>query len=87
MKGPPNLILEDYLILGALVATIAVTDVALHCSDKNTYSKIWGHIVRSPRWRWVAVGVWTTLTTHLFLGRPKWWRLPARAIDRAEGSQ
>ena len=86
MKGPANLIVEDYLILGALVTTIAVSDVALHCAEKNTYSKIWGHIVKAPGWRWTAVGVWATLTTHLFLGRPKWWRLPARAIDRAKSS-
>ena len=86
MKSPPNLILEDFIILGALVASIAGTDIALHYADKNTYSKIWGHIVRAPGWRWGAVGGWATLTTHLFLGRPKWWRLPARAVDQATGA-
>jgi hypothetical protein len=85
MKSPPNLALEDYIILGGLVASIAGTDIVLHYADKNTYSKIWGHIVRAPGWRWGAVGVWATLTTHLFLGRPKWWRLPARAVDQATG--
>ena len=85
MKSPPNLTREDYVILGALVASIAGTDILLHCADKNTYSKIWGHLVRAPGWRWGAVGGWVTLTTHLFLGRPKWWRLPTRPVDRPMG--
>jgi hypothetical protein len=80
MRGPTNLICEDYVILGALVASIAATDVALHYADKNTYSRIWGHIVRTPGWRWAAVAGWATLTTHLFVGRPKWWRLPPRTL-------
>lgn len=75
---PIGLTRDDYVILGGLVAGIAATDVALHYMGHNTYSKIWGYLVRHSICRWGTGVVWIVLSVHLFLGRPRWWRLPDR---------
>lgn len=80
-QQPIGLTRDDYVILGGLVAGIAATDVALHYMGHNTYSKIWGHLVRDASYRWLAAATWGVLTTHLFLGRPRWWHLPARPYE------
>lgn len=64
-----------------LIAYITLYDIWAWRTGRSTMSICFGRWCTRRSGQAALALIWGITTTHLFIGRPRWWHLPERTID------